>query len=707
MLFIGFFVLFRNQRVIAGKSLASLSHMSSRKLRARACAIQSLENRTLLAGDGLAGAYFARTNVTLARFSEVDPAIDFAWDGGTPAASLGTDGFSVRWSGQVLGKYSEAHTFIVTSAGGVRLWVNGGLIIDDWSSHSLQEDTGVARLTAGKLFSIRLEYWNDGNSPQVKLEWQSNRMGRSVIPTNRLYADPLDNVAPTAPRTLRASFEDPGTVDLTWTAPKTVSGLVDYDVYVGTTKVASLLANQTSYTRTHLSASTAYSFSVQAIDAAGNMSPLATTAITTAAGGSAVPSVPNDLQVTNISSNSVSLQWNASTDDGHITGYRVYRDGVKLGVAPAGTSFTDTGLSAATHYTYSVRAADDSGLFSGFSNPVSTTTVGASSHDAFSSINAADFDDSDGVIVNGNEIDDLDDGDWTLYQNVDFGNGVKSVQLNLAMDPGNEGGSVELHLDSVDGTLIGKHDIQPTGSWDTFINQGINVSDVSGTHDLYLVFTGRQDMGNLRSFTFSSQHLVKIMPLGDSITQAFNGTPSYRWYLWQKLQDAGFATDFVGSQMGAANGDPPNFDFDQDHEGHSGWTADQIAANAAAWAAEFQPDIVLMHAGSNDAEQHQSTDGTINDLRNIINAIRSVDPNVIFLVAQLIPDAVNNAGIDDLNSRIPALVSSMDSSQSRVILVDLHTGFSGSDTFDGVHLTSSGENKMAQRWFDALSDLLQ
>jgi hypothetical protein len=58
--------------------------------------IEPLEERNLLAGTGLAGAYFARTNHTLAKFSRVDATLNLHWASGTPLASLGTDGFSVR-----------------------------------------------------------------------------------------------------------------------------------------------------------------------------------------------------------------------------------------------------------------------------------------------------------------------------------------------------------------------------------------------------------------------------------------------------------------------------------------------------------------------------------------------------------------------------------------------------------------------------------
>src|SRR6187399_3097989 len=70
---------------------------------------------------------------------------------------------------------------------------------------------------------------------------------------------------------------------------------------------------------------------------------------------------------------------------------------------------------------------------------------------------------------------------------------------------------------------------------------------------------------------------TRIMPLGDSITSSFAGHDSYRYWLWHSLQDAGYTNiDFVGSQRGVFGGTPLHANFDQDHEGHTGFTADQI-----------------------------------------------------------------------------------------------------------------------------------
>src|SRR5437762_1167902 len=71
---------------------------------------------------------------------------------------------------------------------------------------------------------------------------------------------------------------------------------------------------------------------------------------------------------------------------------------------------------------------------------------------------------------------------------------------------------------------------------------------------------------------------VRVMPLGDSITDGFNVPGGYRINLWQRLASGGRTVDLVGSGF---NG--PAELGDHDHEGHSGWRIDQIDSNIVAW----------------------------------------------------------------------------------------------------------------------------
>ena len=93
-------------------------------------------------------------------------------------------------------------------------------------------------------------------------------------------------------------------------------------------------------------------------------------------GDTTPPSTPTNLSATAISPSQINLSWTASTDNVGVTGYRVYRNGTQVGT-PTGTSYSDTGLTASTAYSYYVRAVDAAGNVSGNSNTASATTQAA------------------------------------------------------------------------------------------------------------------------------------------------------------------------------------------------------------------------------------------------------------------------------------------------------------------------------------------
>lgn len=200
---------------------------------------------------------------------------------------------------------------------------------------------------------------------------------------------------------------------------------------------------------------------------------------------------------------------------------------------------------------------------------------------------------------------------------------------------------------------------------------------------------------------------VNIMPLGDSITEALPGHASYRFFLYNQLAQAGYDVDFVGSQTGVNGAAPLYTNFDQNHEGHSGWRADEIAANAVSFATANRPDIVLLHIGTNDINQGQSNSSTITDIGRIIDNLRSVVPNVKILLAKITPESINASQVSGLNSMIATLASQKNTSTSPIKLVDQYTGFSAAtDTYDGIHGNDSGERKIAAKWLSALTPIL-
>jgi YD repeat-containing protein len=109
-------------------------------------------------------------------------------------------------------------------------------------------------------------------------------------------------------------------------------------------------------------------------DAAGNRSAVNTGADVTA------PTIPTGLTATAASASQINLSWNASTDSGGsgLKGYKITRNGSALvTTTTTATTYSDTGLTAATSYTYTVAAYDVAGNTSGASVAASATTQGS------------------------------------------------------------------------------------------------------------------------------------------------------------------------------------------------------------------------------------------------------------------------------------------------------------------------------------------
>lgn len=205
-----------------------------------------------------------------------------------------------------------------------------------------------------------------------------------------------------------------------------------------------------------------------------------------------------------------------------------------------------------------------------------------------------------------------------------------------------------------------------------------------------------------------AQETVRIMPLGDSITENRNGDATYRYFLYQLLTAAGHSVDFVGSLNGVQGRGLPKYpDFDQDHEGHSGWRADRMANYARTFAQQASAQIVLVHLGTNDVLRGQSNASTKRDLLKVINELRLANSEMLILLAELIPIEGHEAQVEGLNTLIRALASETNTANSPVIAIDQYTGFSvNTDLHDGIHPTESGFDKMADGWFAALGPLL-
>jgi chitodextrinase len=182
---------------------------------------------------------------------------------------------------------------------------------------------------------------------------------------------PGDCTPPSTP-TLSLAGSTSSSVSLSWTASTDNVGVTGYLVTRNGTTVATVTG--TSYTDSSL-APGAYRYTVVARDAAGNTSPASNTvSVNVGCTDCTPPSTPTGLTSPAQTPTTIALSWAASTDNVGVAGYRVYRGATLIG-SPTGTSFTDTGLSPSTAYTYTVAAYDTAGNPSPASAPLTVSTT--------------------------------------------------------------------------------------------------------------------------------------------------------------------------------------------------------------------------------------------------------------------------------------------------------------------------------------------
>lgn len=115
-----------------------------------------------------------------------DRTVDFAWATGGPDARLPADHFSVRWTGKLVAPSTGTTTLYAESDAGVRVWVDGRLVIDNWTPHGLVTDRATVSLTAGRQYAVRVEHRETTGAATARLSWSYAGVGRTAIPRSAL-----------------------------------------------------------------------------------------------------------------------------------------------------------------------------------------------------------------------------------------------------------------------------------------------------------------------------------------------------------------------------------------------------------------------------------------------------------------------------------------------------------------------------------------
>jgi fibronectin type 3 domain-containing protein len=193
---------------------------------------------------------------------------------------------------------------------------------------------------------------------------------------NEIISTSSDISPPTAPTNLSATVVGSLAVDLSWTGSTDDIGVTGYTVYRNGSAIATVGGGSTTYHDATVVSGTTYTYTVDALDAAGNHSALSNPVTVTPVSDTQPPSTPTGLTATAVNPTRVDLSWTASTDNIGVTGYTIYRNGTQLDVTGgATTNYSDTTASPATQYSYTVDAFDAAANHSAQSSPPAVVTT--------------------------------------------------------------------------------------------------------------------------------------------------------------------------------------------------------------------------------------------------------------------------------------------------------------------------------------------
>jgi hypothetical protein len=133
--------------------------------------------------DSGTGAHFGALVLT-----RVDSTVNFGWGTASPAAGVTADNFSVRWTGRVEAPVTGTYRFSTMSDDGIRVWVNGQLVINNWTDHAVTTNTSAAiALTAGTRYAVRVEFYDHTGGATARLQWSYPGQATQIIPQPRLF----------------------------------------------------------------------------------------------------------------------------------------------------------------------------------------------------------------------------------------------------------------------------------------------------------------------------------------------------------------------------------------------------------------------------------------------------------------------------------------------------------------------------------------
>lgn len=182
-------------------------------------------------GGGVRAEYFQNRDVAGAPFvSRIEPDINHSWGEGEVAGGV-SDNISARWIADLEIALADTYTFITTSDDGVRLWLDGERLVNNWTDHGTTDNRSRAMYLEPGIYSLRMEWYENGGGAVAQLSWETPSKARQIIPAGPLQ--PPVRAKAWNPRS--GSADVPQDVVLMWLAGQSAS---KHDVYFGEDEAA-------------------------------------------------------------------------------------------------------------------------------------------------------------------------------------------------------------------------------------------------------------------------------------------------------------------------------------------------------------------------------------------------------------------------------------------------------------------------------------
>lgn len=152
-------------------------------------------NLPVTTASGLTGDYFDHQDFTGWRLRRVDATIDFDWGDRGPDPRIGFEAFSVRWRGWLVPPASGSYTLTFLMDDGVRLWLDGRLVLDEWHLTEKLEFSTTVTLEGGRAYPLRLDFFQQPRDAVIRWYAAIDGQPRQTVPT--VWLRPLEWTPPT------------------------------------------------------------------------------------------------------------------------------------------------------------------------------------------------------------------------------------------------------------------------------------------------------------------------------------------------------------------------------------------------------------------------------------------------------------------------------------------------------------------------------